>query len=41
MELPDHYCNDWDRTGAPLMDAVPVREWLAAGHSIGSDDLTA
>ena len=28
--------NDWDRTGEPLMDVPQIREWLAAGHSIGS-----
>lgn len=37
-------CNEWDTVhGAapePLMDAVQVREWLAAGHEIGSHSLT-
>lgn len=36
--------NTWDlpegETPAPLMDAVQVREWLAAGHQIGSHSLT-
>lgn len=32
--------NDWDATGAPLMDHFQVREWLAAGHAIGSHSLT-
>lgn len=32
--------NDWDRTGARLMDAGHVREWLSAGHLIGSHTLT-
>lgn len=36
--------NEWDRatgeTPEPLMDAAQVREWLAAGHVIGSHTLT-
>jgi peptidoglycan/xylan/chitin deacetylase (PgdA/CDA1 family) len=32
--------NDWDRTGAPLMSESQVREWLAAGHAIGSHSMT-
>lgn len=28
--------NDWDSTGEPIMDISQVREWLAAGHMIGS-----
>jgi peptidoglycan/xylan/chitin deacetylase (PgdA/CDA1 family) len=28
--------NDWDKTGESLMDKSQIREWLAAGHSIGS-----
>ena len=36
--------NVWDRAAgevpAPLMDAAQVREWLAAGHRIGSHTLT-
>lgn len=32
--------NDWDNTRAPLMDHTQVREWLDAGHSIGSHTLT-
>jgi peptidoglycan/xylan/chitin deacetylase (PgdA/CDA1 family) len=32
--------NDWDATGAPLMDDADVCEWLAAGHTIGSHTLT-
>lgn len=36
--------NEWDITVAeapePLMDATQVREWLAAGHDIGSHSLT-
>ena len=36
--------NYWDRasgeTPEPLMDAAQVREWLAAGHQIGSHTLT-
>ncbi|MDR3404563.1 MAG: polysaccharide deacetylase family protein [Chthoniobacter sp.] len=32
--------NDWDGTGAPLMSEVQVREWLAAGHAIGSHSMT-
>jgi peptidoglycan/xylan/chitin deacetylase (PgdA/CDA1 family) len=35
--------NEWERAGgetaAPLMDAAAVREWLAAGHEIGSHTL--
>lgn len=35
--------NDWDIAGGevaePLMDAAQVRDWLAAGHSIGSHSL--
>jgi peptidoglycan/xylan/chitin deacetylase (PgdA/CDA1 family) len=35
--------NEWERadgeTAAPLMDAEAVREWLAAGHEIGSHTL--
>jgi peptidoglycan/xylan/chitin deacetylase (PgdA/CDA1 family) len=37
-------CNEWDAVHgfAPerLMDATQVREWLAAGHEIGSHSLT-
>lgn len=32
--------NDWDATGARLMDESHVREWLAAGHTIGSHTLS-
>ena len=32
--------NDWDATGEPLMDEVQIREWLSAGHAIGSHTLT-
>lgn len=32
--------NDWDNTGAPLMSESQVREWLAAGHAIGSHSMT-
>jgi peptidoglycan/xylan/chitin deacetylase (PgdA/CDA1 family) len=36
--------NDWDvakgDVSEPLMDAVQVREWLTAGHAIGSHSLT-
>jgi peptidoglycan/xylan/chitin deacetylase (PgdA/CDA1 family) len=28
--------NDWDATGEAIMDLSQVREWLAAGHEIGS-----
>jgi peptidoglycan/xylan/chitin deacetylase (PgdA/CDA1 family) len=28
--------NDWDATGEAIMDKSQVREWLAAGHQIGS-----
>jgi peptidoglycan/xylan/chitin deacetylase (PgdA/CDA1 family) len=28
--------NDWDGTGEAIMDKPQVREWLAAGHLIGS-----
>jgi peptidoglycan/xylan/chitin deacetylase (PgdA/CDA1 family) len=37
-------CNDWDvplgEAPEPMMDATQVREWLAAGHYIGSHTLT-
>ena len=37
-------CNEWDLSSGevrePLMDAAQVREWLAAGHEIGSHTLT-
>lgn len=36
--------NDWDIAGGevaePLMDAAQVRDWLAAGHSIGSHGMS-
>ena len=32
--------NDWDETGEPIMDRAQVRDWLAAGHSIGSHSIT-
>jgi len=36
--------NEWDiregESAEPLMDAIHIREWLAAGHSIGSHSLT-
>lgn len=36
--------NEWEQregeTAEPLMDATQVREWLAAGHEIGSHTLT-
>lgn len=32
--------NDWDKTGESLMDKSQIREWLAAGHSIGSHTVT-
>ena len=36
--------NDWDvsngEASEPLMDAAQIREWLAAGHAIGSHTLT-
>ena len=28
--------NDWDGTGEAIMDKTQAREWLAAGHQIGS-----
>ena len=28
--------NDWDKTGESLMDKSQIRDWLAAGHVIGS-----
>jgi peptidoglycan/xylan/chitin deacetylase (PgdA/CDA1 family) len=28
--------NDWDGTGEAIMDKSQVRDWLAAGHQIGS-----
>lgn len=37
-------CNQWDvslgEAPEPIMDASQVREWLAAGHDIGSHSLT-
>jgi len=37
-------CNEWDvplgETPEPMMDAAQVRDWLAAGHDIGSHTLT-
>jgi peptidoglycan/xylan/chitin deacetylase (PgdA/CDA1 family) len=37
-------CNEWDvplgESPEPMMDAAQVREWLAAGHDIGSHTLT-
>jgi peptidoglycan/xylan/chitin deacetylase (PgdA/CDA1 family) len=37
-------CNEWDvplgEAPEPMMDAAQVREWLAAGHDIGSHTLT-
>jgi peptidoglycan/xylan/chitin deacetylase (PgdA/CDA1 family) len=37
-------CNQWDvplgEAPEPLMDSAQVREWLAAGHDIGSHTLT-
>jgi peptidoglycan/xylan/chitin deacetylase (PgdA/CDA1 family) len=37
-------CNEWDvplgEAPEPMMDAAQVREWLAAGHEIGSHTLT-
>ena len=44
--LPDLLgkCNEWDLPSGevrePLMDVAQVREWLAAGHEIGSHTLT-
>lgn len=32
--------NDWDASGARLMSDAEAREWLAAGHIIGSHTLT-
>ena len=36
--------NEWDRAEnevlSPLMDAAQIKEWLAAGHQIGSHTLT-
>ncbi len=32
--------NDWDGTGASLMDEGHIREWLSGGHAIGSHTLT-
>ena len=36
--------NEWDtvhgHVAEPLMDAVQIREWLAAGHEIGSHSMT-
>ena len=36
-------CNEWDvplgEVPEPMMDAVQVREWMAAGHDIGSHTL--
>jgi peptidoglycan/xylan/chitin deacetylase (PgdA/CDA1 family) len=37
-------CNEWDvplgEAAEPMMDAAQVREWLAAGHDIGSHTLS-
>jgi peptidoglycan/xylan/chitin deacetylase (PgdA/CDA1 family) len=37
-------CNDWDvalgEASEPLVDAAQVRDWIAAGHKIGSHTLT-
>jgi len=37
-------CNQWDvpqgEAAEPMMDPVQIREWLAAGHDIGSHTLT-
>ena len=37
-------CNEWDvpegEAPEPMMDAAQVRDWLAAGHDIGSHTLT-
>jgi peptidoglycan/xylan/chitin deacetylase (PgdA/CDA1 family) len=37
-------CNEWDvslgEAPEPMMDAMQVRDWLAAGHDIGSHTLT-
>lgn len=37
-------CNEWDvplgEAAEPMMDRAQVRDWLAAGHSIGSHTLT-
>jgi peptidoglycan/xylan/chitin deacetylase (PgdA/CDA1 family) len=37
-------CNEWDvslgEAREPIMDADQVREWIAAGHDIGSHSLT-
>lgn len=37
-------CNEWDvplgEAPEPMMDAAQVREWLGAGHDIGSHTLT-
>jgi peptidoglycan/xylan/chitin deacetylase (PgdA/CDA1 family) len=37
-------CNEWDvpqgEAPEPIMDPAQVREWLAAGHEIGSHSLT-
>ena len=32
--------NDWDGTGEAIMDKSQVREWLAAGHQIGSHTIS-
>lgn len=32
--------NDWDHTGAPLMSETQIREWLSAGHAIGSHSMS-
>ena len=32
--------NDWDETGEPIVDQSQVRDWLAAGHLIGSHSIT-
>ena len=32
--------NDWDGTGEAIMDKTQVREWLAAGHQIGSHTIS-
>jgi len=33
-------CSAWDADAEPLMDEVQIREWLQAGHSIGSHSAT-
>ena len=42
MSIPDHVLSEKaeGEAPAPLMDAAQVKDWLAAGHEIGSHTLT-